>query len=659
MSASRFPSLRERTQELAGALGQILSSSAFANRYMLHPDELPKVAAEIAESFLGFLDSSRPESISALGQSLERRGLSEGSLLALLPKLRQFCWRNLSAGDPKLHEEAGNLLDRWLIAVISGFGAAREEEILSDQEQLRRALSSSVEAQSRELIFKNHAIATSINGIMIAGLEGKVNYVNQSFLSLWGYDSSEEVLDRNFGEFWADGEGKDILDRVARRGGWFGEHTARKKDGATLTVSLSASVVTDQTGTPIGIMASLVDITERKRLETQMQQIQKMDDLGQLAGGIVHDFNNLLTAIGGYLQLLLLEAIPESRIYSDLMQIKAAVDRGVGLTKQLHYFTRQATGSRQLVSLNDVARETYELLKRTFPAGITIRLELSAFPWMIEADPNQMSQVLMNLCVNAREAILERAASGLQGGAAGIITIETTNASLTEEQTKSQLPLAPGRYVLLRVSDTGIGMPPELVGRLFIPFVSTKIGKGAGGLGLSVVYGIVRNHGGFLDVRSRQGIGTTFDIYLPMAQQASTARAKLQPDIALSQGEGTILVVDDEVQVREVMVRALELCGYRALEAESGEVALSLFAERPTEIGLVILDMVMPGMDGPETLAKLREIDPTVSVLLVTGYTADRIAHSPEELGAKGLIEKPLDFQRFTERISEFMRGRP
>ncbi len=653
---SRFPALWARKKSLVGLLSRTLLANSFANRYVLHPTELPDVAGAVADSFLDFLDSTASEAVFALGESLERRGLVDSSMLPLVPKLRQYCRRALASGDPKLLAEAEKRVDLYAASLLSGFGAAREEEILSDQEQLRRALSTAIESQSRELLVKNHAIATSINGIMLADLSGRVSYVNQSFLAMFGYRTPAEVIGKPFSEFWIDEEGKRIVERISSRGGWFAEHVAKRTDGTTLTVSLAGSLISDQTGEAIGVMASLVDITERRRLETQMQQVQKMDDLGQLAGGIVHDFNNLLTAIGGNLHLLLLEAPPESSLFLGLMQIKSAVDRGAGLTRQLRYFTRQAAGARQLVSLNEVARETYELLRRTFPKEIVIRLELAAFPWMIEADPDQMSQVMMNLCLNARDAIEERAGSDSRRPAAGIISIETANVTLSEEEARSQTNARPGRFVLLRVSDSGIGMPPELVQRLFIPFVSTKTQRSGSGLGLSVVYGIVRGHGGSINVASKQGEGSTFSIYLPMAEPALAGRTAPKSDFVLSQGEGTILIVDDEEQVRDVIGRALKLCGYRVLVADGGKTALTLFAVHRREIDLVILDFIMPGMDGRETLARMKELDPSVAAVFVTGYTADRIGDSPELLGAKGLIEKPLDLKRFTEQIRELMR---
>ena len=246
-----------------------------------------------------------------------------------------------------------------------------------------------------------------------------------------------------------------------------------------------------------------------------------MEALGQLAGGIAHDFNNLLTAISGYLQLLLIDAPRDTQMHQDLMQINAAVDRGTALTRQLRFFTRQTTGKRQIVSLNEITRETMEIIKRTFPPQITITLALSPSLGSVEADPNQMSQVLVNLCVNARDAMMDRAG----GASGGTLTIETANVELSEADAARYMNARPGRYVALRVRDTGTGIAPEILEQLFVPFVTTKPARSGTGLGLAVVYGIVTSHHGFIDVESEVGKGAVFEIFLPMSERGMDAPA--------------------------------------------------------------------------------------------------------------------------------------
>ncbi len=423
---------------------------------------------------------------------------------------------------------------------------------------------------------------------------------------------------------------------------------ARRRDESTFTVELSASLIRNEEGTAIGIMTSFVDITERKRLIAQIIQAQKMEALGQLAGGITHDFNNLLTAISGYVQFLLIDAPRDSRMHQDLMQIRAAVDRGTGLTRQLRLFTRQTSGNRQVVSLNDIARETWEIFKRTFPPAIAIDLSLATSLWTIEADPNQVSQVLVNLCVNARDAMMD--AKSMTGG--GTLSIETANVDLAEDRVSRYMSARPGKYVAIRVRDTGCGIAPELLDRLFVPFMTTKSARSGTGLGLAVVYGIVASHHGFIDVRSVTGQGTAFEILFPMTTRPRDAKSEDAAPPTLTQGHGTVLVVDDELQVREIISRVLGTCGYEVVTVGDGREALSRFG-RGTGIDLVILDVMMPGMGGRECLASLRIADPGVRVLVTTGYTSDSSAQELLVEGAIGIVEKPLDLKLLVESVQK------
>ena len=633
--------LRRREKTLFDTLVGKLQETAFENRFSLHPRRLAELGTELCESFLRFLDAQDREAASAQGRKCAQEGLGEKTILAFVSSLQHFCLIEIGQDVQSLAE-----IDAFIWPLLEGYMKTREAQILTDQEQLRRALSTALESQSQELLVKNHAINTSINGIMLADLSGKVTWVNASFLFLCGYATAQEVIGSRIGEFWAGEDARRVLEVLPRAGGWRGELVARRKDESTFSVELSASLIRNEEGTAIGIMTSFVDITERKRLQSQVLQVQKMDALGQLAGGITHDFNNLLTAISGYLQLLLISVPRDTQMYQDLMQIKAAVERGAGLTRQLRLFTRQTTGKRQIVSLNDVAKETWEIFKRTFPPHIAIELRLSPSLWPIEADPNQMSQVLVNLCVNARDAMMDRAGQD----ADGTLTLESTNVELSESQARRYVNALPGRYVRLRVSDTGIGMPPELLERLFIPFVTTKSARSGTGLGLAVVYGVVANHRGFIDVASVVGSGSTFTIYLPRTERQDERPVEEAVFSSMERGHGTILVVDDDQQVREVMTRALTACGYEVVPAHGGRDAVERFADGGG-IDLVILDMMMPGMSGRECLARLREIAPAVRVLVTTGYTSNGSARDLLGEGALDIVEKPIDLKTLAEKV--------
>jgi two-component system cell cycle sensor histidine kinase/response regulator CckA len=641
--------LRRKDKQLADALDASLRETAFENRYSLHPRRLSELARELGKILLQFLENDSSADPLGLGQQLAREGIGERTIALLGTTFRRFVGDGLEHNRKSL-AAALPAVDAFIESLLTGFMKAREAQILTDQEQLRRALSSALESKSQELLVKNHAIDTSINGIILADLDGNVTWVNSSFLQMWGYASTKEAIGVRFGDLWIGEDAHRIVQLLPRTRGWRGELAARRKNGSVFSIELSASLVRNGGGGAIGLMSSVVDITERKRLQSQILQAQKMDALGQLAGGIAHDFNNLLTAISGYLQLLLFNAPRDTRLYQDLMQIKAAVDRGTGLTQQLRFFTRQAAGTRRIITLNEVARETYEIFHRTFPPEITIELALAPTLWTVEADPNQMSQVLVNLCVNARDAMLP----GDKSMAGGTLTIETRNVELSQEQADRYLNSRPGKYVVLRVSDTGVGIAPELLEKLFIPFVTTKGERSGTGLGLAVVYGIVASHRGFIDVQSAVGKGSTFEVFLPVTDRAVEREQEEVVLPTLVRGQGKILVVDDEMQVREVVSRVLNACGYTVLTSSNGQDALLQFT-KDRDIDLVILDMVMPGMGGRECLERLRTEDPGIKVMIATGFTADGSALELLKEGAREILEKPLDLKILMQKVQKLL----
>jgi len=316
-----------------------------------------------------------------------------------------------------------------------------------------------------------------------------------------------------------------------------------------------------------------------------------------------------------------------------------AAERAAALTGQLLLFTRQARGERRSVQLNSVVEETRDLLERSLPKKITVELRLASELWAVEADSSQISQVLMNLCVNARDAMPD----------GGTLTLETRNVTLDKEYAQAMLETRPGRYVCLSVSDTGGGMSLEVQARLFEPFFTTKeVGKGTG-LGLAVVYGIVKGHGGFINVYSQEGRGSTLHVYLPAIELAVEGREI--EGLELPTGTETILLVDDEEMVRALGQAVLEPCGYTVLMAEDGLQALGVYQAHQGEIALVVLDVIMPQMGGQECLRRLRELDPQVRVLISTGYTVKGLAQELVAEGALGVVEKPFRIQDFATAV--------
>jgi two-component system cell cycle sensor histidine kinase/response regulator CckA len=412
--------------------------------------------------------------------------------------------------------------------------------------------------------------------------------------------------------------------------------SARDKLGRSARTERSQS--DSESDTPV-CRVTVSDITERKELEAQLRHVQKMESIGRLAAGIAHDFNNLLTPIGGFAELLLGKAPEGSKQHEYLRQIKVAARRAADLTGQLRLFTRQMRGERRSVQLNSLVEETCDLLAHSISKKIVIGLRLEPELWVVGADPSQLSQVLMNLGVNARDAMPD----------GGTLTLETRNVTLDEDYARMALEAQPGRYVRLSVSDTGCGMSPEVQARLFEPFFTTKEMAEGTGLGLAMVYGIVKGHDGFIQVYSEEGRGSTFHVYLPAMEGALEERKVEEWD--LPTGTETILVVDDEEGVLALGQAALEPCGYTVLMAEDGVQALEVYQTHREEIALVVLDVIMPQMSGLECLRRLREMDPQVKVLISTGYTARDLAQELVAEGALGVVGKPFQVQDFATAV--------
>ena len=372
------------------------------------------------------------------------------------------------------------------------------------------------------------------------------------------------------------------------------------------------------------------DITEEKRLEAQYQQAQKMEAVGTLAGGIAHDFNNLLQVIKGYAELLQGEAGTGAKASPELSEIRQSAERGSELARQLLTFSRKVESAFRPLDLNLAVRKACALLERVIARMIAIELRLAPGLKPVNADPGQIEQVLMNLAINARDAMPE----------GGTLSIGTANCVLDEEFCRDHLGLEPGPHVRLWVADSGVGMSRETLSRIFEPFFTTKgIGKGTG-LGLAMVYGIVRNHRGTIAVESNPGSGACFTIFIPASTEAAHAEEGIS-DESLPGGTETILLVDDDDKVRALGERMLHRAGYSVLPAPDGEHALQLFGQKAADIDLVVLDMIMPGMGGMLCLEQLLKFDPAPKVLISSGYSPEGQARAALDAGAVGFVLKP------------------
>jgi two-component system, cell cycle sensor histidine kinase and response regulator CckA len=473
----------------------------------------------------------------------------------------------------------------------------------------------------------------------------RLTYANPSGLDLFGYSREDLAGGINTLDAIAPSDrvrAAEDMARAAARGGKHGgvEYTAVKKDGATFPVLIYSTPIIRE-GQPVGLRGIIIDMTDRKQLEVQLIQAQKMESIGTLAGGIAHEFNNLLMGIQGCVSLMQLDLDASHPHQERLKQITQQIAAGADLTKQLLGFARGGRYEVKPTDFNDLIRKTASIFGRT-RKEITMHQRLREDLWMLELDRGQMEQVLMNLYVNAWHA--------MPGG--GEIYLETENVLLTEDET---LPfgIKAGRYVKVSVTDTGVGMDGKTRERIFDPFFTTKeMGRGSG-LGLAMVYGIIKGHDGMIRVHSEPGRGTTFHIHLP-ALEKEEVHAEAAADKILK-GTETILLVDDEKTVLSVSRELLKFLGYRVYAAGSGQEAIAVFMEKRGEIDLVILDMIMPGISGEETFDRLREVDPAIRVLLASGYSIEGQAQEILDRGCNGFLQKPFHLEKLAKKVREVL----
>ncbi|NPU83658.1 MAG: response regulator [Syntrophaceae bacterium] len=424
-----------------------------------------------------------------------------------------------------------------------------------------------------------------------------------------------------------------------------------KKDGSTMWIEVSICFVRDRDGNPVGVLSVSRDVTERRRaeeekrrLEEQLREAQRLEAVGTLAGGIAHEFNNLLMGIQGQASLMLLSLDDGHPHHRRLKQIEQQVASGADLTKQLLGFAREGRYEVRPADMNEIIERTSAMFSRT-RRDITILKRLEEGLWTVRVDRGQMEHLLMNLFVNAGQAMRE----------GGTLTLKTENSHADGGQ-DPPFAVDAGKYVKLSIGDTGMGMDERTRKRIFDPFFTTKdMGRGAG-LGLATVYGIVRGHRGMIDVKSEPGQGTTFDIYLPALEMETAAAGTAAT--RKREGKGKILLVDDEPMLLEVNRQQLEALGYHVYTAVSGQEALAVYAENQEEIALVILDMVMPGLSGGETFDRLRAINPAIRVLLSSGYSIEGQAQQILDRGCDGFLQKPFDFERLSREMGRMFSRR-
>jgi PAS domain S-box-containing protein len=484
--------------------------------------------------------------------------------------------------------------------------------------------------------------------ILLRGLDDKILFWNKGAEKIYGW-SSAEVL------------GKDILDllynnstflyekakhAVLEKGEWSGELHQMTGQGREIVIESHWTMVRDEREQPKSILIINTDVTEKKKIETQFLRAQRMESIGTLAGGIAHDLNNILSPILMAVRILQMKMTDEDSQRWLATMLKSA-ERGAGLVSQVLSFAKGVEGERILLQPKHLIKEVVKILRDTLPKSIEIEFDIADDLWAVNGDATQLHQVLMNLCVNARDAMLH----------GGKLIMQADNIYIDENYARMNIEARPGRYVHITVADTGVGIPDHIVGKIFEPFFTTKQQGGGTGLGLSTVLGIVKSHGGFINVYSEVGRGTGFGIYIPAIESPQIRPAReTVGDLPLGHGE-LILVVDDEAAILEIAKGTLEAYGYRAITASDGTEAVALYAEHKGEISVVLTDLGMPHMDGLTTIRILQKMNPQIKIIATSGLRSEGKASDVASLGVKTFLSKPYTADKLLVTLAGMLNG--
>jgi PAS domain S-box-containing protein len=485
------------------------------------------------------------------------------------------------------------------------------------------------------------------DAILVRDLEDRILFWNQGAEHIYGW-SSAEVVGKDIREsiYKANPDQYDRAKQlVLENGEWEGElhHTTRK--GREIIAQSRWTIVRDDKGNPKSLLDINTDVTERRKIESQFLRSQRMESIGTLAGGVAHDFNNILSPILMAIRMLRLR-FPDEDSQRLLAMLQMSAERGAGLVKQILSFARGVEGERIILQPRHLIREIVKIFKDTLPKSINVEFNTPENLWTVAGDITQLHQVLMNVCVNARDAMP-------QGGK---LTIKAENVRIDESYARMNLDAKPGPFVLITISDTGQGIPSNIVDKIFEPFFTTKEhGKGTG-LGLSTAMGIIRSHGGFINVYSEEGRGTHFKIHLPAVVDSQTGGwDKEQVDAPLGHGE-MILVIDDEAVICEIAKGTLETYGYRAITASDGTEGIALYAQHKDEIKVVLTDMMMPYLDGVATIRALQRMNPQVKIIASSGLTESSRAMEAANVGVKTFLPKPYTAEKLLNTLAEALK---
>lgn len=492
---------------------------------------------------------------------------------------------------------------------------------------------------------KDKAIATSLNATAITDEAGRIIYANPAFVRMSGYDAESEVVGRSPSDFIRAESAQRVLDELRTIGHFQGELMARRRDGTSYAIILTANALRDADGKLTNMIASFLDISDAKRMQDQLHQAQKMESVGRLAGGIAHDFNNLLTVMRGYLDLAVRSLEPTAPLRLDLDEVVKAVSSAASLTRQLLSFSRRQVITPQSLDLNEVIERVHKMLGRVLGEDVELRIDRDEKLWPVLFDAGQFEQILVNLAANARDAMPR----------GGRLLIQTRNVGLGARHAHASPGSTPGDYVLLTVTDDGSGMSKDVQSHIFEPFYTTKQPGIGTGLGLAMVYGAVQQNNGRIEVSSEVGHGTCFKIYLPRAPGAA-ARLAVDATVAVRPAcKETILLVEDEVNVRTLATRLLREWGFNVHAFPDGPSALGFASTTAETVHLLVTDIVMPGMNGCELAERLVAIQPAMRVLFTSGYTANVIVNHGVLKEGVEFLPKPYTMDSLGKRIREIL----
>lgn len=496
-----------------------------------------------------------------------------------------------------------------------------------------------------QLRLQSGALEAAANAIVITDNKGVIQWANAAFTAFTGY-SLEEAIGKTPNLLKSGKHDQAFYQKlwntILAGEVWHGELINRRKDGSFYTEDMTITPMKDNSGAVTHFIGVKQDITARKQFEEKLMQTERLDSIGRLTSGVAHDLNNIITPIILSAEMLRTTEQPETRECL-LSSIEECAQRGAAVVNQILTFARGNKGERKQLQLANNVVEMENFLQQTFPKNLTITSSIPDDIWPVMSDHTQIHQVLLNLCINARDAMSE----------GGTLHLSVENAEIDAAFSSMAPDAKPGDYAMLSIADTGTGIPREIISKIFDPFFTTKeVGKGTG-LGLSTVIGIVRSHDGFVIVDSREGLGTTFKVFLPR-DTAGTPRQRVLPSTEEMQGAGaTILLVDDETLITKAIAMVLENKGYKVLTAANGNEALALYGKHAKEIAVVLTDMMMPGMDGVALSRTLKEINPRIKILVSTGHASESTQTELHALGVDGILRKPYDARKLVATLHD------